>query len=309
MDYFDLHCDTLYELYKNGQELADNQLAVSLRQAGGFRRWTQVFAIWIPDDTGGVPPYELFRNIYRNGMREFEKNSRTMMLCRSGRDLSRAVRCGKAAALLSVEGGSVLEGNLRYLDLLYQSGVIMLTLTWNGRNQIASGCEADGGLTPFGRQVIERLNALGMITDLSHLNDQSFYEALELADHVAASHSNSRAVCPHRRNLTDEQFLKIRDKGGLTGLCLYPVFLGGTDPREAAYAHLSHFLDLGGEAALAVGSDFDGAAMAPELDGIFKIPELAEYLLMKGLSDRLVGKIFYQNAFDFFTKVLTKQSR
>ncbi|HIZ82905.1 MAG TPA: dipeptidase [Firmicutes bacterium] len=306
MDYFDLHCDTLYECLLQSASLRRNRLAVSVGEGRKFSRWCQTFAIWIPD---GLPPggsFALFKEALANAKKELDANRREISLCVTAGGMENALGQGRAAALLAVEGGRVLEGKLSYLDKIHRAGVRMLTLTWNGANAIAGGCQSAEGLTPFGRQVVERMNQLGMMVDLSHLNDRSFAGILPISRYPLASHTASRAVYNHPRNLTDAQFAALRDRGGLVGLCFYPAFLGEGEVYERFYLHLSHFLDLGGENCLAIGSDFDGADMARPLSGLEKVPRLWAYLLDKGLDEGLLRKIFWENGWRYVTNVLTK---
>ena len=309
MDYFDLHCDTLYECLMQSAPLGRNRLAVSVEEGRKFSRWCQTLAVWIPDGLEPGGSYALFKEAADNARRELEENRRELTLCTSAAAMSNALGQGRAAAFLAVEGGSVLEGKLENAARLHRAGVRMLTLTWNGANALAGGCQSHQGLTDFGRQVIGELNRLRMMADLSHLNDQSFRQALPLCAYPLASHTASRAVHGHPRNLTDAQFGELRRQGGIVGLCFYPAFLGEGDVFERFYAHLVHFLELGGEDCLAVGSDFDGADMDRKLSGLHKVPRLWEYLLSRGMDKGILRKVFFENAAEFYAKVLTKSPR
>lgn len=302
MEFFDLHCDTLYECYYRNQPLYDNSLAVSLRQGAAFKRYIQTFAVFIPDETDELP-MTVYQNIIDNARREFDKNSGCLHIIKTAEDLSKE----GIGVLLSVEGGRVLEGDVKGLDRLYNDGVRMLTLTWNGESEIAGGAYSDSGLTGFGRQVINKMNELGMAVDLSHLNRRSFYEALPLCRYPAASHSCFDAVKCHPRNLTDEQFAAIAKQGGVVGLCLYPDFLGEGNVFESVYAHICRALELGGEDTLAIGSDFDGAEMDSMLCKLSQIPELIDFLHKKSIPESIIKKIFCKNAMNFCMKVLTNR--
>lgn len=306
MDYFDLHCDTLYECLMQNVPLKRNRLAVSVHEGRKFSRWCQTLAVWIPDGLSPGASYALFEEVTKNARRELTGNGRELTLCTSAAALSNALGQGRAAAFLAVEGGAVLEGKLSNVARIYRAGVRMLTLTWNGANALAGGCQSDQGLTDFGRQVIEELNRLRMMADLSHLNDKSFRQALPLCRFPLASHTASRTVHDHSRNLTDAQFEALLRQGGMVGLCFYPAFLGEGDVFDRFYAHLSHFLELGGEDRLGVGSDFDGADMDRKLSGLDKVPRLWEYLLSRGLGEDTLRKVFWENSAEFYTKVLTK---
>lgn len=309
MDYFDLHCDTLYECLMQNVSFKRNRLAVSIAAGRKFSRWCQTLAIWIPDGLAPGKSYSLFREVLEKGRREWEKEKREVTLCVSAAGMENALLQGRSPLFLSVEGGTVLEGKLSNVARLHRAGVRMLTLTWNGQNALAGGCLSEGELTSFGRQVIEEMNRLSMMVDLAHLNDKSFWAALPLCRYPLASHTGSRRVNRHPRNLTDEQFLGICRQGGIVGLSFYPVFLGEGDVFEQFYRHLYHFLELGGREHLAVGSDFDGADMAPALSSLDKAPRLWEYLLSKDLDEGLLRKIFWENGANFYTKVLTKSPR
>ena len=141
----------------------------------------------------------------------------------------------------------------------------MASLSWNAQGPLASGHDVEeAGLTPAGREAVRLMEEERMVLDVSHLNDTCFAEVARLAERpFIASHSNARAVCGHPRNLTDAQFCEIRDRGGLVGLNYYSGFLvDETEGREPTYddvlAHVEHWLDLGGERVVALGSDFDG---------------------------------------------------
>ena len=181
----------------------------------------------------------------------------------------------------------------------------MVTLTWNGENAIGSGSQTDHGLTAFGREAVRELIRWGIVLDVSHLNDRGFWDLMEETDGpVAASHSNARAMCPHRRNLTDRQAREIARRGGLVGLNYYSPFLrsdGRAAEFEDVYRHAAHFLELGLEHCLALGSDFDGADLPPCLDGCEKVPELGRYLEEK-LGRDTAEKVLWKNAWDFFAR-------
>ena len=275
MNCFDLHCDTPYECYFKKQDFLKNPLAVSGEKGAVFDNWKQVFAVWIRDDLD--EPYRLYKAILRDFKEKLSKKPDNLTPC------------------FSVEGGAVLEEDTDRLYALKEDGVRILTLTWNGENRIAGGSKTHKGLTDFGKRVIREMNGLKMLCDLSHLNEKSFYSAVELADYPLATHSNCKAVFDCPRNLSDNQLKLIAEKGGIVGLCLYPKFLGG-EVFDRLYRNIYHLLELGMENNIAIGSDFDGADMAAELCDISKIPLLRAKLHEKGLSETVLDKIFYKNA-------------
>ncbi len=278
MKYYDLHADTPYECYQKGEGLFSHSLAVNIEASALFDYWHQTFAFWIPDNE--PKPYLLYRRM----LDDFKKK------CKGLPD--------NFSYSFSVENGNLLERNIGRLYELKNDGVKMLTLTWNGENLIAGGSKTDKGLTRFGKSVIREMNKLSMVADVSHLNDRSFFAAINTADRVIASHSLCRSVFEHQRNLTDEQIRLIAQKGGLIGVCFFPGFLGG-DTFIKIYEHISHLLDMGLENNIAIGSDFDGAAMDTRLATTADIPKLYFTLSEMGITDRVLDKIFYQNAKEY----------
>ena len=275
MDFFDLHCDTAYKMYIKNEGFKNNNLAVSGEKGKCFDNWTQTFAIWIEDTM--KEPF----SFYKNALSHLKNNL-----------------CGKVDPLFAVEGGSVIGHDIDLLYELKNDGIKFLTLTWNGENLIAGGAKSDKGLTDFGKSVIKEMNKIGMAVDVSHLNDKSFYEVIEIAEKVLATHSNCRSVCNHNRNLTDEQIKLIAEKNGVIGLNFYPEFLG-SNFFEDIYCNICHLCEMELEDNIALGSDFDGADMPKEMINISKIADLHCKLLEKGLPQALLDKIFYKNANDF----------
>lgn len=276
MNFFDLHCDTAYKMFLTKQGFKTNQLAVSAQNGDFFEKWYQTFAVWLPEELEN--PFEFYRLVLAN----LKQNL-----------------CGKVNPVFAVEGGSLIENNLDRLHCLKNDGIKFLTLTWNGENAIAGGVKSEKGLTDFGKKVINEMNQLNIKIDLSHLNEKSFFDVIDLAEKPLATHSNCRAVCDVSRNLTDQQIKLICEKGGIIGLNFYPVFLGNNF-YEKIYQNIFHLCEMGFENQIAIGSDFDGADMPCQMENITKIPSLYEKLKDRGLNEALLYKIFYKNAYDFY---------
>jgi membrane dipeptidase len=176
----------------------------------------------------------------------------------------------------------------------------MMTLTWNAANEIAGGADTDEGFTAFGREVVRRMEQLGMAVDVSHLSDRAFWELCEFAEKpFVASHSNARAVCGHRRNLTDDMFKEIVRRGGVVGLNYSVNFLvnGGEGAGiDDLLRHAHHFLELGGSETLALGSDFDGTDIPPEFDRLDKLDFLINAFDRSGIPPATVDAILFHNA-------------
>ncbi|MNS31141.1 Membrane dipeptidase [compost metagenome] len=193
--------------------------------------------------------------------------------------------------ILSLEDAAPCMGSIRHLEALYAIGVRMIGLTWNGRNEIADGVGVGakpGGLTDVGRQLVEHMQTLGIVVDLSHIAEIGFWDVLEVSTKpVACSHSNAKAVHEHRRNLTDAQIKAIADQGGVIGICFAPAFLSPDNPGiEDVIRHIDHMCEIAGPHVVGLGSDFDGIANVPVgLEDVSKVPMLTAALLARGYSE------------------------
>ena len=308
MKYFDLHCDTIGECHLQKQPLYRNHLHLDLSRGAEFSAWTQCFAIWIPDEMRGQQALDYFKAVHQTYVRECAQNKTLVTPCIENSDFARAERLGTCGTVLTVEGGAVLGGNLDNIPYLASCGVRMLTLTWNGTCEFGDGAMVTHpkGLTKFGRKAIPKLEQQRIVVDISHASEPLFYDAAEIASKpLVASHSNARAVCNHPRNLTNEQVQIIKQSGGLIGLNFHPPFLkeDGIATVDDLIAHAEHFLSLGAQDSLAVGSDFDGADLPQGIRGIEGIYAVFERFLQLGYSETLLNKIFYTNAQKFFVSL------
>ncbi len=180
-----------------------------------------------------------------------------------------------------------------------------MTLTWNGPNELASGHDTGNGFSPFGREAVAEMERQGIVVDVSHLNDRGFEELLGFAQKpFAASHSNARAVCGHRRNLPDEFIREMVRREGLIGLTYCRSFLSddGRGSLDDLYRHVCHFLELGAEKCIALGSDYDGAEVHEDLDSVEKSLRIGEYLTAHGISQDIADGLCFENAWRFFGK-------
>lgn len=233
--------------------------------------------------------------------RQLEQNPEVVFV-KSYADVERAQEKDSLAALLSIEGGEALEGDLGVLRMLYQLGVRCIGLTWNQRNRIAEGvgdCESGGGLTAFGKQVVREMNKLGMIIDVSHISEPGFWDVIEVSEQpIIASHSNAKAVCNHVRNLTDDQIKALAENGGVMGMNYCRSFVGEGETVTVATLvnHIEHIIDLVGPDHVGLGSDFDGIGATPDgLTDVTKVPLITEELVRRGYSDQVITKILGGN--------------
>lgn len=318
--YFDAHCDTVYRCLETGETSAldygDSReeqcryYAASdhLRRNGGhfdlersrqFSRCAQFFALF--HDAAEAPADGLWaqcRRMHDFFLREMADNADIVRHCHTGWEVDEAAAAGKTAALLSIEGADLIDCNVHKVETVAQWGVRLLNPVWNRAN-VLSGTNAEDperGLYAEGRDFIRALEEYGIYPDVSHLSDAGFWDLVHIARRpIVASHSNARAVCPHRRNLTDDQFRAIRDSGGVVGLNLYLHFVG-QPTMDALVAHVEHFLALDGEKTLCLGGDLDGCeALAAGMTGMQDVPKLYEALKARGYSDALLEDIFWNN--------------
>lgn len=301
MKLFDLHCDTIGECYKKKVPLRKNDLHIDLERAKMLGDYTQVFAIWIPDELRGKAAVDYFDNVADFFYKEIEADSDLISLCGGNKNTP-------VKAILSVEGASACGGTIEGLHHLYEKGVRMVTLTWNAKNEIGSGAFSEGGLTDFGKVFIKEAERLGIILDVSHLNRQSFFEFAEIADKpFVASHSNADIVnnkYARKRNLSEEQIRIIKEKNGLVGFNFCKDFIEDEKSTgiEALCRQIEYFHSLGCEDVIALGSDFDGCQVHSDFNGIQTITDVYLKLKEKGIDEKNLHKLFFENCEKFFNK-------
>lgn len=307
MRYFDLHCDTMTECFVHDKHMEENDLHVDCRRAERFETYVQCYAVWMPDQIRGPQAFQRFCQVADRFSQEIGRNQESMVQLSESDDLAAHKR--KHGAILTIENAAALGGKLENIEELARRNVKLCSLTWNGENELGRGVRAPGsyGITEFGREAVRELEKHGIIVDVSHASPELFFDVAEIAKRpFVATHSNAQKICKNARNLTDEQFAVIRDRGGLVGLNLYRGFLHDNPERaslEDVFRHAEHFLSLGGADVLAFGADWDGGAKQDFVaSGIETIPELYEIFLRHNYSETLLDKIFYKNAADFFKK-------
>ena len=304
----DLHCDTLtdgkYTSTGTLDTLEDPKRILSLSSIPKDVHWAQFYAVFIPDEVRGqeaIDYYEANRNSF---YRQMEKFNNQVMACRTSADMKAAWEVDKTAAFLTIENGSAIAGDLKRIKLLADDGVRALTLVWNGENELGSGHTTNHGLSDFGKVAVRELEDQGIIVDISHLNDSGFDDLLKIAKKpFMATHSNARAVCSHKRNLTDDMILEMVHRDCLIGLNYFIKFIkddGNVKDLDDLYRHVEHFFALGAEKNLALGSDFDGAILPECLNSPADATELYQYFISKGLTQEQAEGIMYKNAQNFF---------
>ncbi len=292
-NYFDLHCDTVTVSYEKGESVYDGQMQLNIKKGNTFKEWKQCFSLWLDDKLRGQPAFSYCNKLYDHYLYEIGSAYSEMQK--------------NLKPILTIENASALGENINNITYWKNRGVKMMSLTWNGDNSLGSGVKGNHkrGLTAFGKQCVKEMEKQEMIIDVSHLNEKGFWDVCECATKpFVCSHSNCCEVFSHPRNLKRRQVEMIRDTGGLIGLCFVEEFL--TDEKygilEAVYRNVCYLLNMGCEKNIALGSDFDGADMTGEIKSIEEIEKLYEYLLNRGINEKTVNDIFYNNAEVFFGK-------
>lgn len=311
MDFpvFDLHCDTSNELIGTGytefSELRENSAHIDLQRAGKLSGYAQCFACFTTTDTG-TDPKDIFGRKLSALLREVDKNSDLIHFAHSGDEIERNKKDGIMSAILTIEGTAGFDFDWGRLEELHEIGFRMSTLGWNESNRLTGSNLTGGGLTSMGRDYLRELQRFKMLVDVSHISDEGFWDIIELTTApVVASHSNSRAMCNHSRNITDEMFKAICKTDGVVGINLYSLFLGENPTFDTVCDHIIHFLNFDPEGKhIALGGDLDGCESFPKgFHGVQDYPKLADSLLKRGLSEQMVYDIFWNNAVRVFSQI------
>ena len=311
----DSHCDSALKFYQ-GEGINSKNNQFILAEALKYDKYIQVFASYMEPKYIKVNAYDLATNLINSVKQKINIYSDKMFLILTKYDLEQYLRLEtkKVGCILSVEDGIALCGKLENLNLLYDQGVRILGLTWNIQNEIASGANIDkvndkskkveDGLTDFGEMVVEKMNKINMIIDVSHLSQKSFYDVINKTKKpVIASHSNAKTVCNNVRNLNDDQIKKIANIGGMIGINFYSNFVA-ENPMNANISmlakHIQHIENIAGINCIGIGSDFDGMnAPVIELENNSKLDLLINELSNLNYSDDKIEKIIGMNYIKF----------
>ncbi|WP_342555530.1 dipeptidase [Paenibacillus sp. FSL R7-0652] len=316
----DFHCDALSKLllrpelsFEDAPELDVNLQRV---QEGGVG--LQAFAIYLPEVLGRgkfehvVGQLELYRNKAAHSAQR-SSGVKTLLWREQALKMQTEPK-GSPWGLLTLEGVDGLEGSLFYLELCFQMGVRIVGLTWNHANWAADGImeKRGAGLTEKGRELVSLCNRIGMLLDVSHLSEKGFWELADLSERpFIASHSNSYSVCPHVRNLKDDQIQAIIARDGRIGLTFVPWFVKEENMVRITdlLPHIEQICSLGGAHHLMMGSDFDGISTKIQgLEHAGCYPKLTE-ILLKHYDETLVRGWLWGNAMRYLGEHLPEGTR
>lgn len=300
MKYFDLHCDTLSACSHKQKPLYNNGMHVDLQYGNLFETYIQCTASFVHDDW--VEPFQ-------TAMNSFKEIGDTPVIS-DKKSMISADEKGGVYFIPTIENCIALEGKIENIQKFADLGVKMMSFTWNADNQLGGGIMGqNNGITNFGIEALKEMERLNIVPDVSHASEKLFYDILKNTDRaIVASHSNAKDLCKHPRNLTKEQATEIIKRKGLIGINFFKAFL--TDIAENAsmddiIAHIDYFLKLGGEDVLAMGSDFDGCSLPKDMLGLQTMPELYEKMLKLNYNQKILDKIFFENAYNFFKNTFT----
>ncbi|MCM0650223.1 dipeptidase [Clostridium swellfunianum] len=330
MKVVDMHCDTISVILNEQRKgkntnLRRNNLNIDIEKMKQGDYLLQNFAMFV-DFKRANNPLEQCLSLIDCFYDELEKNKDSISLALNYEDIIKNQKEGKISAVLTIEEGGVVCSSLACLRMLYKLGVRLITLTWNYPNCIGfpnfnmDNCDMPDahlantkeGLTPFGIELVQEMERLGMIIDVSHLSDAGFYDVLKYTTKpFVASHSNVRSIANHCRNMSDDMILELAKRGGVLGINFAGDFLEECEPGMKIRStinnmvkHIRHVVNLAGIDCVGLGSDFDGIYQNLEIDHAGKMPELEKALRAAGFSEEDIEKIFYKNVLRVYKEIL-----
>ena len=338
----DMHCDTIAKIKGWKREageapsLRENQLHVDLirmKQAGYLCQSFALYTDLLEVKEAGERPFDHVLALSDTFDREMEKNRDLIRPALSASDIKKNQEQGLMSALKTVEEGGVYEGKLENLQAMYERGVRKSTLTWNYRNELAFPnpstydpvqeeyvcvkLDEENGLTPCGISFVEEMERMGMLIDLSHLNDAGIWDVFRYTKAetpILASHSNARGQAFHPRNLSDEMLRKLAERGGVAGINFCAAFLnekygyskeGNSLSRmEDMIAHIRYIKKVAGIDVIGLGTDFDGIGGDLEINGAGQMQKLADAMSLAGFTTEEIEKVFWKNVMRVYETVL-----
>lgn len=303
---FDLHCDTALGLlgadFYPDKQLRSNKLHIDLERAKALGGYCQFFACFttpwekLP---GNMTVIDLFERELNAILNEVGKSPDLIRQAFTPEQIEENLQDGIMSAVLTIEGPAGFGFDPSLLEMLHSVGFRASTLGWNEQNVLIGSHKTGGGLTDLGREYVKECQRLGILVDVSHCSDEGFWDMVKVTEApLIASHSNSRAVCDHSRNLTDDMFRAICETGGTAGFNQCAPFVGEKPDLDTVCDHILHFLELDPEGRhISLGGDLDGCDVLPDgFDGIQSYPAMAQRLLERGVGEKILANIYWNNA-------------
>ena len=303
---FDFHCDTalvmLGDDLNSAGRLDHNTGHIDLDRASTLAGYAQCFACFttsIPELMNGLSPIVVFERELATIQREIDQNADRISIAYSTKEIEDNLNKGKMSAILTLEGTAGIDFNPELLEDLSMIGFRIVSLGWNEKNPLTGSNVTGGGLTDLGREFVKEAQRLGMLVDVSHISDEGFWDIMNITQApIIATHSNSRRICNHSRNLTDDMFRAICETGGVAGYNMCDEFTGENPTLDTVCDHFFHFMEMNPTgSAIALGGDLDGVTAMPSgFDGVQDWPKLSARLIQRGLDEQTVRNIFWHNA-------------
>ncbi|MDO4492756.1 MAG: dipeptidase [Clostridia bacterium] len=335
----DMHCDTVSQILNarltgKTAALRQNELDADLGRMRSAGYLCQNFALftylghWVPGSDHRLEavaeryptPTDYALALSDTLDAEVAANPDLVRPVTTATEIEENFRSGKLSALKTIEEGAVYRGDPALVREFYDRGVRMTTITWNYENELGfpnrkvpgKGVvpDTENGLTPVGKDFVALCKELGIIVDISHLNDAGIRDVFSVMGKTpfVASHSNARALTGHPRNLTDEMLRRLADCGGVTGINFCSDFINdrndGLTRIDDIVRHIRYIENVAGIDAIGLGSDFDGIDNRVETDGCDGMQQIAAALSREGFSEEKIEKIFYKNALRVYRDIL-----
>ena len=328
-EVIDMHCDTIpamMDAAEKGEKLSldknDLQIDLNKLEKGGYL--CQCFSLFTylgELEEKGETPFQHVKKLAEFWQQEIGRYPDRIRQIRSYEELMENRAAGRLSAVMTVEEGGVYEGDMDKLYELYEMGVRISTITWNYANELGYPNptirpgepwlpDLTNGLTEKGIYFVEEMERLGILVDISHLNDAGIRDVfLHTRGPVIATHSNARELCGHLRNLTDENIQRLAERGGIIGVNFYPAFLKEQEAGKCEATvhdmirHMKYLKNLGGIDCIALGTDFDGYEGETDIPHAGSMQHLADALQREGFSCDEIEKIFYRNVLRVFREV------
>lgn len=323
MKIIDMHSDTIMCLMNNKQTLLNSKTMINLEKLKESDYLLQCFAMfveYINIKKENYNPFDYCNEMIDRYFKEINQYSNLIKPVYKYEDIESNSKAGIMSSLLTIEEGGTCLGSIDNLIHFYNRGVRLLTLTWNFKNEIASPNmditeirkagsnikvnmktpNTSDGLTSFGIEVVKKMNELGMIIDCSHASDKTFYDVIKYSTKpIVCSHSCSRSVCEHARNITDDMLLKLKENGGVIGINFCHDFVKEGEEEATindVIKHIVHIRDVIGIDYIGLGSDFDGISNDNiEMKDATYMPKLLTRLKDYNFSNEDIEKIAYKN--------------
>ena len=303
---FDLHCDTVLAMIPREEHpvrnLRNNDCHIDLERAAKLTGYCQCFACFTTpfmQEWMKVTPQTVFEQELAVLEKALADNADVIKQAFSTQDVISNQEAGLMSAIFTIEGPAGFGFDPGRLEELYNKGFRITSLGWNEKNLLAGSNITGGGLTDMGKAYVAEAQRLGMIVDVSHISDEAFWDIIDITRApIIATHSNSRAVCDHSRNLTDDMFRAICNTGGVAGFNQCDAFVGENPDLDTVSRHFLHFMEMDPDGKhIALGADLDGCDVLPSgFNGVQSYPALADKLQAAGLSENNLFDIYWNNA-------------